>query len=356
MIPPLSRDHSLRLKLLNFPLIVGVVYIHAYAAEITFGSTLLGPAELDGVTDFIRKLISQGIARLAVPLFFLVSGFFFFLDANGQTMVDKLRTRCRTLLLPYIFWTLGFVTVRLIGQSLPGIAPYCGTIILSDLAPTALVDAIFGFTRPPEAYHFWFIRDLMLLMLVSPLLYRVLRFCAWPYLLVLFAVWIFGKWPLYIPDVVGVLFFSLGGYCAVRGYSLFAFDGCGRWFLALFLPLLIADVLWYDAWFNVTLHRCTIVVGLMAVLYLSQFLLRHHWCENVLLRLGGASFFVYAAHEPLLGIVRTLAFQLLPLDLPAVMLLVYLLLPPLVVAVLVLLHLALIRVVPRGMRVVTGGR
>lgn len=356
MISPLSRDHSLRLKLLNFPLIVGVVYIHAYSAEIIFGTTLLGPAELDGVTDFIRKLMSQGIARLAVPLFFLVSGFFFFLDSHGQTMVEKLRTRFRTLLVPYIFWTLGFAAIRLIGQSLPGIAPYCGAVALGDLTPAALVDAVFGFTRAPEAYHFWFIRDLMLLMLFSPLLQRVLRLCARPYLLVVFVAWIFGKWSLYIPDVVGVLFFSFGGYCALRGYSLFAFDGYGRWFVALFLPLLIADVLCYDAWYNVTLHRCTIVVGLVTVLYLSRFLLHHQRCENALLRLGGASFFVYAAHEPLLGIVRTLAFQLLPLDLPAVMLLLFLFLPPLVVAALVLVHRALIRLVPRGMRVITGGR
>jgi surface polysaccharide O-acyltransferase-like enzyme len=356
MFRSLPRDHSLRLKLLNFPLIVGVVYIHAYNAEITFGSTLLGPAELDGVSDFIRKLISQGIARLAVPLFFLVSGYFFFLDYNGHTMVDKLRTRCRTLLLPYIFWTVGFAAIRLIGQHLPGLAPYCGAVVLSDLAPAALLDAVFGFTRAPEAYHFWFIRDLMLLMLVGPLLHRVLRLFARPYLLMLFVVWIFGKWPLYPPEVVGLLFFSFGGYCALRGHSLFALDAYGQWFVALFLPLLIVDVLWYDAWFNVTLHRCTIVVGLVAVFYLSRFLRQDCRYENALLRLGGASFFVYAAHEPLLGIVRTVAFQTLPLDLPAVMLLIYLLLPLLVVAVLVLLHQALVRLVPRGLRVVTGGR
>lgn len=76
----------------------------------------------------------------------------------------------------------------------------------------------------------------------------------------------------------------------------------------------------------------------------------------MLLRLGGASFFVYAAHEPLLGMVRTIAFQYLPLDRPGMMLAVYLVMPLLVVAALLLLHRALARLAPRFLRVATGGR
>lgn len=354
-MPPLPNDHSLRLRYLNFPLIVGVVYIHGYGAEITLGDTVLGPAQLDPVTDFLRTLISQGLARLAVPLFFLLSGFFFFGEYSRETLADKLRTRCRTLLVPYLIWTVGFVAVRLFGQHLPGIGPYFGSVILSDLAPSAMVDAVFGLTRAPEAYHFWFIRDLMLLMLLSPLLYGMLRLCARPFLLGLFCLWVLGRWPFAVPDVVGPLFFSLGGYCALQGRSLFALDDHGRWFVALFPPLLIADVVWYQAWFNVTLHRFTVVIGLVAALFLSRFLLRRRGGE-MLLRLGGASFFVYAAHEPLLGMVRTIAFQHLPLDRPGMMLAVYLVVPLLVVAALLLLHRALARLAPRFLRVATGGR
>lgn len=355
-MPPLSHEHSLRLRYLNFPLIIGVVYIHAYAAEITLGATLLGPTEIDAVTDFVRKLVSQGVARLAVPLFFLMSGFFFFCQYSRQTLVGKLQTRCRTLLLPYLVWTLGFVAVRIFGQHLPGIGPYFGNVILSELGATDLLDATLGITRAPEAYHFWFIRDLMLLMLLSPVLAAILRLFARPFLVALFVAWVVGWWPLYTPDVVGVLFFSLGGWCALQGSSLFAFDRYGKWLTLCYLPLLIADVIWYEAWFNVTLHRGTIVVGLGAVLYLSRFLLETRRLGEVLLRLGGASFFVYAAHEPLLGIVRTLAFQFLPLDRPGMLLAVYLLVPLLVVAMLVIVHRALAKVAPQALRLLTGGR
>ena len=104
-MPPLPREHSLRLKLLNFPLIVGVVYIHAYGMEIGFAGSELGPAHLDRFTDVVRTLVSQGVARLAVPMFFLISGYFFFNGFTGWSYFNKLRVRFRTLLVPYVFWT-----------------------------------------------------------------------------------------------------------------------------------------------------------------------------------------------------------------------------------------------------------
>lgn len=352
----LSREHSLRLKLLNFPLIVGVVYIHAYGMEIGFAGVELGPAHLDRLTDVVRTLVSQGVARLAVPMFFLISGYFFFNGFNGRSYLDKLRTRSRTLLLPYLFWTCCFAAVVTCGRHLAGLGPYFGEGSLSGLSLWELGNALFGVTRVPAAYHFWFIRDLMLLMLLSPLLRLLLGVAPLSWLAALFLVWVSGKWPLLVPDVVGVLFFSLGGYVALRDRSLFFFDRCGWWPAVLYVPLLVADVVWYEAWFNVTLHRCGIAVGLAAVLFLTRYLLAAERCGGVLLRLSGASFFVYAAHEPLLGVVRTVAFRYLPLDTPLVALIVYLAVPLLVILLLLFLHRALGRVAPRALLLVTGGR
>jgi len=78
--------------------------------------------------------------------------------------------------------------------------------------------------------------------------------------------------------------------------------------------------------------------------------------KNVLLSLSGASFFVYAAHEPFLGIARTLAFQFLSFNWPYTLLLIYLLVPLGVVAALVAVHSILGAYVPGVLRFVTGGR
>ena len=356
----ITTEESVRLRLLNFPLIIGVVYIHAFSATIDHEGVSLGPEQLNYLTDFVRILISQGLARIAVPLFFLMSGYFFFLGFawSWRGFGQKLAARAKTLLLPYLFWTVLVLAARFFGQGIPAVKAYFagGGRLVADWSAYDLVNAVLGFTRAPEAYHFWFIRDLILLMLLSPLIVLLLRYVAWPFLGGIFLVWITGKWPIYIPDVVGVLFFSLGSYVAMKGKSLFIFDRYAKWFVLFYIPVLLVDVIWYDAPFNICLHRCGIVLGLVAILFGSKFILTSKHLKNALLWLSGSSFFVYAAHEPFLGIARTLAYQFLPFNWPYTLLLIYLLVPLGVVAVLVALHSALGAYIPGFLRVVTGGR
>ncbi len=356
----ITIESSTRLRLLNFPLIIGVIYIHAYSATIDHAGASLGPEHLNYFTDFVRTLISQGLARIAVPLFFLMSGYFFFLGFtwSWRDFGLKLAARTKTLLLPYLFWTISVVVTRFVGQSIPAVNAYFTGDggLLANVSAYDLANAVLGFTRAPEAYHFWFIRDLMLLMLLSPLIFLLLRYVALPFLGVVFVVWITATWPIYCPDVVGVLFFSLGSYLAMQGKSLFTCDRYGKWFVFVYIPVLLADVIWYDAPFNVCLHRCGIVVGLVAILSGSKYIFTNERLKSLLLWLGSSSFFVYAAHEPLLGIARTVAFQVLPLNWSFTMLLIYLVVPLGVVAVLVALHTVLGAYLPGFLRVVTGGR
>ena len=74
-----SANVSSRLKAIRLPLIVGVVFIHAYSTQVLLGGgQRAGAAHVAFSAFFIRNLISQGIARIAVPMFFLMSGFLFF--------------------------------------------------------------------------------------------------------------------------------------------------------------------------------------------------------------------------------------------------------------------------------------
>lgn len=359
-MPAIDHESSIRLRLLNFPLIVGVVYIHAYTSTIRFAGSTLGTEQLDYLTDFVRVLISQGIARLAVPMFFLIAGYLFLAGCtwSWQTYGSKLASRARTLLVPFLFWTLLGLAIRHLGQSIPAVAAYFAGDgpPVADYSAFAVLNAVFGLVSFPEAYHFWFIRDLMLLIILSPVIVVILEYMAMPFLAAVFFAWITGNWPIAIPDAVGVLFFSAGSYLAIKGKSLFALDRYGMWFSILYLPMLLADVIWYDATFNTCLHRCGIVVGIVAALWSTRLALGHERLKNALVWLGGASFFVYAAHEPLLGIVRTVAFQLVPFDRPYAMLSVYLLLPLAVIAFLVAVHSLLAAYFARPLGIVTGGR
>ncbi len=208
----------------------------------------------------------------------------------------------------------------------------------------------------PIAYHFWFIRDLMVLILLArsspsssvppPCLFF------WPFTL----LWVTGKWPMYIPDCAGVLFFSAGALCALRGRDLFFLDRYGPAACLAYLPILLIDVLWHTAWFNIYLHRTGLIVGVLAALYLTRPALNHERLTQALLALGSASFLStrptnlllsYPAHARLQQHSAGCALYG-PGHLPAP--------AGLVIAFLVLCHGVLKRTCPRLLGLITGGR
>lgn len=75
----INAESSLRINLLRFPLIVGVVFLHNYEAAVGFngGTMTIGLSQNNFVSDFVRYLISKGVSGIAVPTFFMISGYLF---------------------------------------------------------------------------------------------------------------------------------------------------------------------------------------------------------------------------------------------------------------------------------------
>ena len=86
-------------------------------------------------------------------------------------------TRSKSLLLPYILWTVITVILYFIAQSIPQTAPYFQNPI-NTVRNWKGVDWIKIFTyhnlnsglKTPLVYQFWFIRDLIILIILSPVL------------------------------------------------------------------------------------------------------------------------------------------------------------------------------------------
>lgn len=96
--------------ILKFPLIVLVVFIHIVHENIT-------PVKLDlsaaNLYHLIYNLISQNIGRVAVPCFFLFSGFLFFFKIKDYFTVElykkQIKNRFKTLFIPYILWNCIYI-------------------------------------------------------------------------------------------------------------------------------------------------------------------------------------------------------------------------------------------------------
>ena len=81
--------YSESINMLRFPLAILVVFVHGFGADIDIpelhASGLTGLA----VYDYIRLLFSVVIARSAVPIFFIISGYLLFLKVEEYNKVAK---------------------------------------------------------------------------------------------------------------------------------------------------------------------------------------------------------------------------------------------------------------------------
>lgn len=359
-MPALDTASSERLTLLRFPLIVGVVFIHAYATTVQTAGAQIGNSQVHPAVALFIEMLSQGVARSAVPCFFLVAGLLYFwgLQPGWATHAAKWHSRVRTLLLPYLFWNLLSAGLFALAQSLPATRAYFSgaqTPIL-ELSPLEFLAGLFGIGRAPFSYPFWFIRDLMLLVLAAPLLGVLLKRLGAPLLVALFGAWLILPALALVPSLEALAWFALGAWLGLRERQPFP---PARWNAGLLLAYALALLLvvagpWPQA--RPWLHQGLVALGVAAALAASAWLLvRPRW-RAALLQLAPASFFVYAAHEPLLTVARKLSYRLLQPEHSLLLLALYLAVPLAVIGVLLLLRAALQRLLPGPLAWISGGR
>ena len=161
---------------MSFLLIILVLYIHSGFHEI--------PSEISGMSFniFLQKAISGMGGRLAVPLFFMISGYLFFLNTDGgiKSVVVKMRKRVRTLLIPYIIGCLFVPLFWVVMEQIPFAARFCNGQNVSELLLgmpwNDLLSTLFYKSvdcNTPFAFQLWFLRDLIIIVAISPALYYV---------------------------------------------------------------------------------------------------------------------------------------------------------------------------------------
>ena len=174
------------------------------------------------ITFFDQSLICYPISLFslvlfgsAVPLFFGISGYLFFYkpDFNVSIYRDKLMKRVKTLLIPYVLWNIIYVLFNVIllkskGQSI--------NVVSQLVSIWHMPNSSF-----PADPALWFVRDLMVCMVMSPLIYQIIKRKR---LFVYFFIPFFCLWLTYAfsdklisgLSISSLLFFTIGGYLAVN--------------------------------------------------------------------------------------------------------------------------------------------
>ena len=163
-MPALSTQLSR--KLANMAVISSwlVVYIH------------IASSATEGTFDWWGiQLFRQGICRIAVPFFFVASGFFLSRHVGEVGWWHRaLKTRIGSLLVPFVIWELMYVLCLQAITCLANPPEVAARALLDELRAWPTLLGIQGGAFPRNG-PLWFVRALLLYVLIAPVLVAPLR-------------------------------------------------------------------------------------------------------------------------------------------------------------------------------------
>ena len=226
--PPLDAYISRKIRNLSLVCSALVILLHSNV----YGPRVQGAAcDVWDANNVIPALFSIGISRIAVPFFFICSGFLLFRDFEWsfKWTARKFKSRFHTLLIPYICWCLFGVicfTLYHVACNVLRHQPMAENTVLDRHAVVAQSLSFFGLTEGQPSFHLWYVRRLIEFVLLSPIIGFLLNKLKQSFVLLLLG---FVLSSAFVPDDwiayrtcfdLPILCFSIGGYLGIRNASL----------------------------------------------------------------------------------------------------------------------------------------
>jgi len=320
----IDEKTSHRITSLRFILAVLVVFIHnnyMLATVANSGENLLFNQSRFG--EFIQLVISGGLACGAVPLFFLFTGYLQVKKNDPYTTLIK--KRIHSLLIPYFIW----IGIYLLYNTL-------GKVLLLKIAPSLIAnpDAVYSFYswkakdwfsyiigysniqggNPLAGGQFWFVRDLFLFVVFSPVIIFLLKKIPFLFLTLLFIIYICLDFSLNENLTYSLLFYSLGLTWGIYNIDLLnKIDRIKWWELLILFIICFAGPIIFG--YNLIIGtKYNSIIACLILLKLSSILINNTKIYTKLSSLSHYSFFLYAIHMPvLLTIIQKLWIKCFPM-------------------------------------------
>lgn len=333
---------SQSLDLLRFPLACVIVIIHVFTmSNLTVQGveySFLDFPILKGMILFAKSFL----AGQSVPVYFFIAGYVFFYGINltWENYVRKMRNRFKSLFIPYVVWNL-LATVITCLAYLPVFAKFFPGLhgcspsfhfpnilnmfwdINHGISECLHSDYPDGMEIYPVDIPMWFVRDLMIVAITTPLLNILFKRLGAAFPVVAGLAWFF------LPGmklghggqlIAPYFFFSLGAYFSfsrrdmisdfkrirtlsftlypVLGIFLFAYSYFGACDQALIMNGGFPGNLGY-------VKNLAILAGLPFAYNLAVLMIER-WHIRPSRLLASASFFIYAAHELFMAYIEKL--------------------------------------------------
>lgn len=365
---------------LRLPLTVMVVFIHSFVSYPVGDASYIGLM----IYECVRIFFSHVVSHIAVPVFFLVSGYYFFYGCGGSDYGAKWSRRVSSLLVPYLLWNLAYVIFRVIVYSIHIFVSGTddmtslyswftewihGSDFLSLLWDSSRWDDRFNWfggriiMSGPVLLPLWFLRDLLVMVALAPLIHwlvnRIRRF----FISALFFLYISGLSFFSVPAMTSLFFFSLGATLAINDETIIGrFMLYRRW--AYVLAVLLAGIEAYfdgsNTFIGSLFYPFFICAGVVsAVCMTTQFEERRtkeRCMPKRMKNIAGLSFFIFLFHPFILGLCYKAVLAVSPNGGWLAATIGYLTTPLLCVAICTAVYALLVKLAPSVLGILVGER
>lgn len=280
------------IKTIRFPLVILVILVHT-----NLGVSVSSPA-FHYFESFLRIF-----SHMAVPMFFFMSGYLFYYNIKRWSWViykKKIKSRIKTLIIPYFLWNLLYLLFifflqfkfpSLISGERKKIADY--TIV-------ELINSFWNYGGiyygMPILYSFWYVRDLIIMCICSPLLYFIIKRLGKFYLFLLCLFFVFNPFSLKATDmdwVKAITFFSFGSWFSINKYSFILSNRIAFMMLPLWSSLIVLRIFFLNLF---SLNQFLLIISVLIIPWLFSFYVKQKKQSNLSDVLTSSVMFVYGFH------------------------------------------------------------
>lgn len=164
----MERETWFHNKIIWFTFVFSILVIWVHSAN---GELFLGQSREAGEVIAFERFFGNTIGQVAVPGFFMMSGYLFYRNFAWKKLGAKWNSRIRSILVPFLLWNGIYYMGYVIASRLPVVTD----IVEKGIIPFDWYTAVEALLHYTYNYVFWYLYQLILLIMLAPVLYGILR-------------------------------------------------------------------------------------------------------------------------------------------------------------------------------------
>ncbi|MCH5245858.1 MAG: acyltransferase [Muribaculaceae bacterium] len=340
-----KRNQYLIIDNIKLFLLLGVVSIHCNV--LTSDAVYLTSLGANAVIFF-----SSTLTRTCVPAFFIISGFLFYQNKfSFQSYKDKLYRRFYTLFIPYMLWNLISLILQILKIKYLGF-PDHGLFEDGSIQWIKVFEGFYNYVDGyPFAFAFWFIRNLMIFILLSPVAYLIS--CK---KISIGLIFIFICLALNT-TLWGFSFFIIGGIIAryfkniIFKMSIYPSIACG----ILWITVAIINIRFQFDYLSSTYLFIESISSLIFITYMIKSI-KGRAIKSIIEKFVPATFFIYSFHQLYCSVTRNFYIKIFGLDTSSGIIMAYLSSLITLIGLSYLIWITLKRTCPSVLNILCGNR